>query len=61
MKNTEAIIRFPQWCNQHMPHGFGQPNCVCRQVNIPKYVCLVTQLGEQLLEKQILKFAVDIL
>ena len=44
-----------------LPNGFGKPKCVCRQVKFPKYVCLVTQLGKQLLEKQILKIILDII
>ena len=44
----------------HWPDGFEQPKCVCRRVKIPKYVCLVARLGEQLLEKQVLKFILDI-
>ena len=44
----------------HWPDGFEQPKYVCRRVKIPKYVCLVARLGEQLLEKQVLKFILDI-
>ena len=56
MKNTEAVIKFPQWCNLTL----GQPKCVSRRVKFPKYVRLVTQLGRELLEKQILKFFLDV-
>ena len=35
----------------HSPNGFGQPKCVCGQAKFPKYVCLVVQLGKQLLKK----------
>ena len=46
---------------QHFPYGFERPKCVCEQVKFPKYVCLVAQLGEKLLEKQIMKFILNIL
>ena len=41
-------------------NGFGGPKCVCGRIKFPKYVCLVAPLGEQLVEKQILKI-LDIL
>ena len=46
---------------EHSPDNFGRQKCVYRRVKNPKYVCLVTQLDEQLLEKQILKIILDIL
>ena len=61
MKNTEKTSGFLSGVTQHLSHSFGQPKCDCRQVKFPKYVCLVTRLGEQLLEKQILTFVLDIL
>ena len=47
-----------QWCNT-FPTILGNQS-VCGRVKFPKYVCLVAQLGEQLLEKQTLKTIFDI-
>ena len=41
--------------NEHLLDGFERPKSACGQIKLPKYVCLVDRLGEQLLEKQILK------
>ena len=41
--------------NAHLLDGFGRPKSACGQIKLPKYVCLVGRLDEQLLEKQILK------
>ena len=46
---------------QHLPNSSGQPKHVCGQVKCPKHVCLVAWLGEQLLEKQILKIILEVL
>ena len=61
MKNPEAVIRFPQWCNLTFTPWFYITKVCLEESKIPKYVCLITQLGEQLLEKQILKFFLDTL
>ena len=45
-----------QWCNLTLARRFW-----ASKVKLPKYVCLVAQLGEQLFGKQILKIVLDIL
>ena len=47
------------WPNTH-PMVLSDQS-VCRWEKFQKYVCLVTQLGKQILEKQILKTILDIL
>ena len=59
--HTDLTIPFSNGVTLHLPDGFGGPKCVCGWVKFPKYTCLVAQLGQQLLEKQILKIILDIL
>ena len=49
----------PQWCNLTLVRRFWVTK-VCLRVSGNSQICLVSQLGEQLFEKQILKIILDI-
>ena len=53
------LLLFWQWCNLNTgPTVLGNQNVSAGEYNFQN-VCLVAQLGEQLLEKQILKIILD--
>ena len=60
MKNPEAVIRFPRWCNLTLIPQFWATK-VCLQVSKISKICLVTRLGEQLLKKQVLEIIQEII
>ena len=50
-----------QWCKLTLPWWFWATKVFLLASKISKIVCLLAQLGEQLLEKQILKIILGIL
>ena len=58
---TDPWCMYSHWCNVTLARLFGWSKCACGWVKFQKYVCLVAWLGEQLLEKQILKIILVIL